>query len=215
MAEYINDGSGSVTFYNVANGVLKRDARPGDDESRISVTPKGNRKYGAGAVSGKIVKIETHKSDMGIQLKVELKDEDGSSVVGMKIDSGYTKTFLKRLPNIDLEKDVMISAFEGTPYDHPTFGRTIPTNVSVKQVGLDPEDPTKWAPVASAYDKEAKPGIKELLKDVAPIIEKIKAMEHTFVPTEGDPLVNPADVTEDIDDSVEAEEVLDDSELPF
>lgn len=212
--EYTNDGSGSVTFYNVANGVLKRDAKPGDDESRITVTQKGNKKYGAGAVSGRLTKIESAKTDLGVQLKVELKDEDGASVVGMKIGSSYTKTFLKRLPNIDLEKDVMISAFEGNAYDHPTYGRTIPTNISVKQQGGDPGEPLKWTPVDSAYDKDAKPSVQELMKDVAPIIEKLKNLEHSFV-ADQESLPGEDSNPVEVDDSSEEETIEEVDDLPF
>lgn len=206
MAENVNDGTGKLVFYNVADHALKRDARPGDDESKITVTNKGNRKYGAGNVSGKLVKISTEKSDYGTNLKVELKDSEQTSVVNMKLTSSFTKTFLKRLGNVNLQEEVLISAFEGQMFEHPMHGKIYPTSISVKQ--KNEED--KWVTVKDAYEGNKKIVVMDLLKEVAPIIKEIELAKDTFVPTEDDPI---ADNPVAVEDSVEEEIV--EGDLPF
>lgn len=59
--------------------------------------------------SGKISEIKTRETDYGKEWNVTIDDGDTKAILSFKYSSGYASSFLKALPNVNLDKDVTIS----------------------------------------------------------------------------------------------------------
>lgn len=57
---------------------------------------------------GKITNIETRESDYGKDWNITIEDADTTAILQFKYSSGYASSFLKALPNVDLDVDVEI-----------------------------------------------------------------------------------------------------------
>lgn len=175
MAE-VNDSNGKLVFYGVGNGALSRDPKPGDAEDRLYTTSKGNPKCKVGAVVGRLTDVRTKDGKFGKEINVTLTDEDGvGQVIGFGAKASHTRTFFRRVGGVLLDKDVMLSAFSGTPYQSEEYGEVTPTHISLKQ-----QDPTgSWESVADQYTKEQKPDIWELIDDQRPTVDMINLAGKT------------------------------------
>jgi len=71
-------------------------------------------------IVGKITNINFYEGDYGNQLQITVVDGDDKPVViSMNASSNYGEDFMKKLPNVDLEKTVKIS-----PYSFEDKGKT-------------------------------------------------------------------------------------------
>lgn len=136
---------------------------------------------------------------------VTLTDDQGDAILQMKYSSGYSAAFLKTLPNIDLNSDVVI-----TP-NLKTEGAKKKTTVFVTQHGV----PIKWH-----YTKDNMNGLPELKKikvkgkdtwDDSDIMEFLEKMVMTEIvpklPKQG------SKAAAVVDEDIEPEENLE--EAPF
>jgi len=125
-----------------------------------------------GRITG--IAVRDH-ADFGKFWNVTLTDEDGDAILQMNYSSGYSAAFLKMLPNIDLNNDVVI-----TP-NLKKEGDKNKTSLFITQHGV----PVKWY-----YTKDNPNGIPDLKKikvkgketwDDSDIMEFLENMVNTEI----------------------------------
>jgi len=69
------------------------------------------------SVSGKITDISFTTTDYGTLLQVTLKDSflDDEEILSMSTSQSFAQDFMKKLPNIDLSKEITVKPFAFTP----------------------------------------------------------------------------------------------------
>lgn len=102
----------NAIFLTIANGKITRKVKQPTDTSVQRVNKQGNTVHEEiyKAWKGKItdVKVKDHP-EYGKFWNVTLTDEDGDAVLQMNYSSGYSSAFLKTLPNVDLDSEVIIT----------------------------------------------------------------------------------------------------------
>ncbi len=118
------------------NGAVTREyetTKKGEDGNFIKGT-KIEKYYES--VSGKITDMSFMDTDYGTLLQVELTDGDEflksePEVLSMSTSSDFAKDFMKKLPNMDLEKEIEVRPFSFIPE-----GKTNPIKgITIKQDG--------------------------------------------------------------------------------
>lgn len=110
--------SNGIPFLSVIQGTLmmKVDEGTPDAVEREYEDKDGNKKtkheLHYSSIDGRIVGIEFAKSDFGEQCIVTMQDVDEKYNVALSLDNRFFTDFAKKLPNVDLSKDVTLS-----PYD--------------------------------------------------------------------------------------------------
>lgn len=154
------------------------------------------------------IEVREHK-EYGKFWNVTLTDDQGDAILQMNYSSGYSAAFLKTLPNIDLNSDVIITPNQRMEGDKKK------TTVFVTQHGT---------PLKHYYNRDNPNGLPELKKirvkgkdqwDDSDIMEFLENMVNTdIVPNLRKGAVNKSSSgTSDIEE-VEAEEITED-DLPF
>ena len=108
------DGGGA-TYYTVANGKLIKRVKEQTAFSKERTTKTGKQVHEEffKDVSGRIVSATLREGEYGKDWQIRLEDAAGeASVVTMNHGSRYVTDFAKKLPNLDLGREVLI-----TPYD--------------------------------------------------------------------------------------------------
>ena len=108
MAEVTNS---RAAFYSIADGKICRTFKSATAKTKERVNKNGKLVYEEfyDGLSGRItdIKIKDHP-EFGKFWMVHLQDGSWSGIIQMKYSSGYSSSFLKILPNVDLLKDVTI-----------------------------------------------------------------------------------------------------------
>jgi hypothetical protein len=142
-------GSDATLRKVVPEGTLGAVSRTYKDKDEVEHT-KIEKAYES--VSGKITNISFVDTDYGTLLQVELTDPDGfltgegcePEVLSMSTSQPFAVDFMKKLPNIDLSKEVVLKPFAFTPEG----GKRELKGLTVTQEGNKIEK--------SFYDAEAK-----------------------------------------------------------
>lgn len=140
----------NAIFLTISNGkickkVLKKTAISVERVNKNGVTVQEEYYKGwKGLITG--IAVREHK-DFGKFWNITLTDDQGDAILQMNYSSGYANAFLKTLPNIDLNSDVVI-----TP-NLKMEGDKKKTTLFITQHGV----PCKWA-----YTKDNPNGIPEL-----------------------------------------------------
>lgn len=107
---------GAVNFSNaiylgISDGKISRRVQQATETSVPRTTKEGklvHEEFFKGW-KGRITNIATKENDYGKQWLVTLTDEDGDAILQMPYSSGYSSAFLKALPNVDMDSDVLLS----------------------------------------------------------------------------------------------------------
>jgi hypothetical protein len=103
----------NVVFLSISNGKLCRrvDAGTPNAIERTTKTGKQVHELFYTTVMGHIVNLDIKENDYGKFLLVTIKDagSDQKCILEMNFSSGYSTTFLKTLPNVDLGQNVEIN----------------------------------------------------------------------------------------------------------
>jgi hypothetical protein len=102
----------NAIFLTISNGQICRRVLSPTKTSKERVNKNGvtvHEEYYKGW-KGKItaIAVREHK-DYGKFWNVTLTDQDGDAILQMQYSSGYSSAFLKMLPNVDLNSDVIIT----------------------------------------------------------------------------------------------------------
>lgn len=98
----------NAAFYSISNGKICRQFKNATEKSieRVTKTGKTVHEEFYDFMDGIIVNIDTKDSDYGKFWMITLQDETGNYVLQMPYSSGYSASFLKTLPNVDLSSKV-------------------------------------------------------------------------------------------------------------
>jgi|ERR1051325_2278605 hypothetical protein len=102
----------NAIYLTITNGQICRKVPKPTSKSKERVNKNGvtvHEEYYKGW-KGKItaIAVRDHK-DYGKFWNVTLTDQDGDAILQMQYSSGYASAFLKMLPNVDLNSDVIIT----------------------------------------------------------------------------------------------------------
>jgi hypothetical protein len=102
----------NAIFLTISNGQICRKVQSKTKDSKERVNKNGvtvHEEYYKGW-RGRITAIEVREhKDYGKFWNVTLSDSDGEAILQMQYSSGYSSAFLKILPNVDLNSDVIIT----------------------------------------------------------------------------------------------------------
>lgn len=113
---------GNVQFYSFNYGRFTRRVDENFPGAEARVLKKGKNEgktiyeYACDEIEGAITNISVRESPFGKNLKIEIdvstpEDPDNTIVLEFKFSSGAGKALLKKLPNIDFSKDVILKAY--------------------------------------------------------------------------------------------------------
>lgn len=102
----------NAIFLTISNGQICKKVSKPTSISKERVNKNGvtvNEEFYKGW-KGRITAIEVREhKDYGKFWNVTLTDSDGDAILQMQYSSGYSSAFLKTLPNVDLNSDVIIT----------------------------------------------------------------------------------------------------------
>lgn len=142
----------NAIYLTISNGQLCRRFQSPTKTSKERVNKKGTTvheefyKGWKGRITG--IAVQEHK-EFGKFWNVTIADEQGEAIIQMNYSSGYSAAFLKTLPNIDLNSDIVFSPSMKIEGDKKK------ATVFISQHGK----PIKWA-----YTKDDPKGLPELRK---------------------------------------------------
>lgn len=102
----------NAIFLTISNGQICRKVQSKTKDSKERVNKNGvtvHEEYYKGW-KGRITAIEVREhKDYGKFWNITLTDSEGDAILQMQYSSGYSAAFLKILPNVDLNSDVIIT----------------------------------------------------------------------------------------------------------
>lgn len=205
----------NAIYLTISNGQLTRRFNSPTKTSKERVNKKGTTvheefyKGWKGRITG--IAVQEHK-EFGKFWNVTITDEQGDAIIQMNYSSGYSAAFLKTLPNINLDSDVVFSPSMKIEGDKKK------ATVFISQHGK----PVKWF-----YTKDDPNGLPELQKvkvkgkvtwddsDIMEFLEKMVMTEIVPKLGKGSAAVDVPlpDEVEDLELEAEAKKVKD--KLPF
>lgn len=192
----------NAIYLTISNGQLCRRFNSPTKTSKERVNKKGTTvheefyKGWKGRITG--IAVQEHK-EFGKFWNVTITDENGDAIIQMNYSSGYSAAFLKTLPNIDLDSDIVFSP------SMKIEGEKKKATVFITQHG----QPIKWY-----YTKDDPKGLPELQKvkvkgkvtwDDSDIMEFLEKMVNTQIVPKLSKGAGPVDVP--LPDEVDAEEL--------
>lgn len=137
-------GSGRKTYYDFAGGLFRtRESEPSQNTITRKLTMGVNEgkevhELHKKELEGRIIKVELNESNPKIKtwnftIDTSLdKDKPEQIILQLGSKGGYASSFLKKLPNIDLEKDVVLRGYKDFT---PEGSDKSYTGFSIKHVG--------------------------------------------------------------------------------
>ena len=107
----LQSNQGSGVFLSISNGKLVRQFKQATDHSVSRVNKAGKEVHEEfyDSLIGQIKDIKTKESEYGKFWVLTVTDGTINYFLEMKYSSGYSVSFLKALPNVDLKKPVTLS----------------------------------------------------------------------------------------------------------
>lgn len=147
-------GGTYTTYLSVADGSIVRQHKQANDRTSARLTKTGKLVYEEKFkdLTAKLITISTKTNDFGTQWQLEFKDGEETYIVSLPYSSRYSSSFLKALPNVDLDKEVRFMPWAMKDKNDPT--KTI-TGITLYQDGKK---------VAPYYTKENPNGLPQMVK---------------------------------------------------
>jgi len=149
-----NLGGVNTTYLNVADGNLVRQHKQPNERTSERLTKTGKLVYEERFkdLTAKLETINTRTNDYGTQWQLYFTDGDDSYVVSLPYSSRYASSFLKALPNVDVNK--VLRFMPWAMKDKLDATKTI-TGITLYQDGEK---------IAPAYTKENPNGLPQMTK---------------------------------------------------
>ena len=102
--------SSNAAFYNISNGKICRQFKSPtkDSKERVNMNGKTVHEEHYDYIDGIITDIQIRDGDYGKSWNINLDDDGQQQVLQMPYSSGYSNSFLKTLPNVDLNSKVKL-----------------------------------------------------------------------------------------------------------
>ena len=151
-------------YYSIKDGSFRLPSEQGNPKAirREYTNPKTKEsgvayELGFGALSGLIKDIRFHENTLkdgtvlrSMNIILDENEENKLPIISLPIDSRYTSDFLKKLPNIDLEKEVRFQPYDFDPKE------------GARQVGISitqPDDTENFSvKIFNFFLEEGEPG---------------------------------------------------------
>lgn len=106
----INNNSAAI-YLTISDGKLCRrfSAPTATSKERVNKLGKLVHEEHYDRWKGKIISVKTRESEYGKDWVIEIKDGEETALLSFKYSSGYAASFLKALPNVNLDQEVIIS----------------------------------------------------------------------------------------------------------
>lgn len=130
MSKEFNE-SGNKQYWTTFQGTFRRKAKdadePGEVITRINKNDKEVREVSRTALGGHITNIYFEPTEFGEQLKIELDaNENGQiPVLGFGVESKDGRDLMKKLPALNLSKEVKFAPYQFTDGDDKRSGVTL------------------------------------------------------------------------------------------
>jgi len=149
-----NLGGTNLTYLSVSDGNLVRQHKTANDCTTERVTKTGKLVFEERFkdLTGNITNVNTRENDYGKQWQLTFQDGADTYIVSMPYSSRYASSFLKALPNINIEEPLRFMPW--AMKDKNDVSKTV-TGITMYQ------DDTKIAP---AYTKDAPNGLPQMEK---------------------------------------------------
>lgn len=128
------NSSGGI-YLSIADGKIVRsykEAKPGITTTRTTKTGKLVHEEKYDSITGQLTALKTHENDYGKQWHLHFTDGEDSYIVTMPYSSRYSTSFLKALPNIDLNLEVKLMPWSMVDKNDPSKKVT---GITLYQVG--------------------------------------------------------------------------------
>lgn len=147
-------GGTNLTYLSVSDGNLVRQHKTANDRTTERVTKTGKLVFEERFkdLTGLITNINTRENDYGKQWQLTFSDAGDTYIVSMPYSSRYASSFLKALPNINIEDPIRFMPW--SMKDKNDVSKTV-TGVTMYQ------DDTKIAP---AYTRDEPNGLPQMEK---------------------------------------------------
>jgi len=149
-----NLGGTNLTYLSVSDGNLVRQHKTANDRTTERVTKTGKLVFEERFkdLTGNITNVNTRENDYGKQWQLTFQDGADTYIVSMPYSSRYASSFLKALPNINIEESLRFMPW--AMKDKNDVSKTV-TGITMYQ------DDTKIAP---AYTKDTPNGLPQMEK---------------------------------------------------
>ncbi len=125
----VERGESNVLYFSVFEGYLKRNVDESEENAKEKITKTGKKYFMRfySSISGSLFSMEkSHHEDYGDSWNIKLRDDDQTYHLQIPYSSRQADGFLRRLPNIDLNKPIEIACGD---YDNKYY-------LTVKQDGI-------------------------------------------------------------------------------
>lgn len=149
-----NLGGTNLTYLSVSDGNLVRQHKTANDRTTERVTKTGKLVFEERFkdLTGMITNVNTRENDYGKQWQLTFTDGPDTYIVSMPYSSRYASSFLKALPNINIEEPLRFMPW--AMKDKNDVSKTI-TGITCYQDGVK---------IAPAFTKEEPNGLPQMIK---------------------------------------------------
>ena len=149
-----NLGGTNLTYLSVSDGNLVRQFKTANDRTTERVTKTGKLVFEERFkdLTGFITNVNTRENDYGKQWQLTFTDGADTYIVSMPYSSRYASSFLKALPNINIEEPLRFMPW--AMKDKNDVSKTI-TGITCYQDGVK---------IAPAFTKEEPNGLPQMIK---------------------------------------------------
>ena len=149
-----NLGGTNLTYLSVSDGNLVRQHKTANDRTTERVTKTGKLVFEERFkdLTGMITNVNTRENDYGKQWQLTFTDGADTYIVSMPYSSRYASSFLKALPNINIEEPLRFMPW--AMKDKNDVSKTI-TGITCYQDGVK---------IAPAFTKEEPNGLPQMIK---------------------------------------------------
>lgn len=107
----LQNNQSSGVFLQIANGKLVRQFKQATERSFSRINKLGREVHEEfyDSLTGYVTDIKTKESEYGKSWVITMKDDEGTYFLEMKYSSGYAVSFLKALPNADINAKVTLT----------------------------------------------------------------------------------------------------------
>lgn len=149
-----NLGGTNLTYLSVSDGNLVRQHKTSNDRTVERITKTGKLVFEERFkdLTGNITNVNTRENDYGKQWQLTFQDGADTYIVSMPYSSRYASSFLKALPNINIEDQIRFMPW--AMKDKNDVSKTV-TGITCYQDGNK---------IAPAYTKDEPNGLPQMIK---------------------------------------------------
>jgi hypothetical protein len=152
-----NFRSGKI-YLQIADGKLVQSFKEPREGAKERINKNGRQVFEIhhDAIVGRITGIQKKENDYGIFLTIDINDGSDDYQISTQFSGRYSSSFLKSLPNINLQASVRLFPWSMVDKNDPTK--------KVTGITLYQEDGNGWVKVAPYYTKDDPRGLPQMVK---------------------------------------------------